>query len=189
MIYMIRIQNMPFFLLKVNNLSVRHPVWPPSDTLFGPVWPPVRPLSGTLSGLHLAPVEPCLAPFGSLRLAPCLAPVGHPVWPPVVLHPCGRSKKIKIKIILFYFLKFIFIFGCCRLEKRGGKYFGFQSPRSPSSPSSAGFTSEAARRRRFFRPNSPNHPSKLYSSLGWLNSKVPKPFFPFILRLIDVDGF
>jgi hypothetical protein len=35
----------------------------------------------------------------------------------------------------------------------------------------------------------PSHPSKLYSSLGWLNSKVPKPFFPFTLRLIDVDGF
>jgi hypothetical protein len=26
------------------------------------------------------------------------------------------------------------------------------------------------------------------SPLG-VNSKVPKPFFPFILRLIDVDGF
>jgi hypothetical protein len=70
--------------------------------------------------------------------------------------------------------------------------FGFQSPKSQKSPnslSSAGFTGEAARRRRFFRPSSPNHPSKLYSSLGWLNSKVPKPFPPFSLRLIDVDGF
>jgi hypothetical protein len=28
MIYMTCIQNMPFFLLKVNNPSVRHPVWP-----------------------------------------------------------------------------------------------------------------------------------------------------------------
>jgi hypothetical protein len=67
--------------------------------------------------------------------------------------------------------------------------FGFQSPNSPNSPSSAGFAGEAARRRRFFWPNSPSHPSKLYSSLGWLNSKVPKPFPPFSLRLIDVDGF
>jgi hypothetical protein len=63
---------------------------------------------------------------------------------------------------------------------------GFQSPRSPSS---AGFAGEAARRRRFFRPSFPSHPSKFYSSLGWLNSKIPKPFFPFTLRLIDVDGF
>jgi hypothetical protein len=41
----------------------------------------------------------------------------------------------------------------------------------------------------FFRPSSPSHPSKLYSSLGLLNSKVPKSFSPFSLRLIDVDGF
>jgi hypothetical protein len=63
------------------------------------------------------------------------------------------------------------------------KKFGIQSPRSPSS------AGEAARRRRFFRPSSPSHPSKLYSSLGLLNSKVPKPFSPFSLRLIDIDGF
>jgi hypothetical protein len=74
--------------------------------------------------------------------------------------------------------------------------FGFQSPKSPSSPSSlSSLTSlsspsspssssspcsprsprsagEAARRRRFFWPSSPSQPSKLYSSLGWLNSKV-----------------
>jgi hypothetical protein len=61
--------------------------------------------------------------------------------------------------------------------------FGFQSPRSSSSQG------KVARRRRFFRPSSPSHPFKLYSSLGWLNSKVPKPFSPFSLRLIDVDGF
>jgi hypothetical protein len=73
--------------------------------------------------------------------------------------------------------------------------FGFQSPKSPkslSSPSSAGsagFAGEAARRKRFFRPSPPSHPSKLYSSLRWLNSKIPKPFPPFSLRLIDVDGF
>jgi hypothetical protein len=93
------------------------------------------------------------------------------------------AKKIK-KVFLF----FCFLGSCCHLEKRE-KNFGFQSPRSPSSPSSAGFMGEAARRRRFFGPSSPSHPSKLYSSLGLLNSKVPKPFSPFSLRLIDVDGF
>jgi hypothetical protein len=75
------------------------------------------------------------------------------------------------------------------LERDKFTIFGFQSPKSPNSPNSAGFAGEAARRRRFFRPSSPSHPSKLYSSLGWLNSKVPKPFPPFSLRLIDVDGF
>jgi hypothetical protein len=105
---------------------------------------------------------------------------------------CGRSadarKKIKIKI---YFYFYLFLGSCCLLEKREKKcsVFGFQSPRSLRSPSSAGFAGEAARRRRFFRPSSPSHPSKLYSSLRWLNSKVRKPFFPFILRLINVDGF
>jgi hypothetical protein len=96
---------------------------------------------------------------------------------------CRSSKKIKkIKKSFLFFARW----------KRGEKNFGFQSPRSPSSPSSlssASCASEGARRRRFFRPSSPSHPSKLYSSLGWLNSKVPKPFFPFTLRLIDVDGF
>jgi hypothetical protein len=96
-----------------------------------------------------------------------------------------RSKKLinkKIKIYIIFFGSY------CLLEKRGKicSVFGFQSPRSPRSPSFAG---EAARRRRVFWPSSPSHPSKLYSSLGWLNSKVPKPFFPFTLRLIDVDGF
>jgi hypothetical protein len=91
-----------------------------------------------------------------------------------------RSKKIKFKN---YF--FIFLGSCSRLAKRQKKIsvFSFQSPRSPSS------AGEAARRRRFFRPSSPSHPSKLYSSLGLLNSKVPKPASPFSLRLIDVDGF
>jgi hypothetical protein len=64
-------------------------------------------------------------------------------------------------------------------RKKKVSVLGFQFPRSPSS---AGFASEAARRRRFFWPSS-------YSSLGWLNSKVPKPFSPFTLKLIDVDGF
>jgi hypothetical protein len=52
MIYMTHIQNMSFFLLKVNNPSVCHPIRPPSG--------------------------PRLAPVGHPRLAP----VGHPVWPP-----------------------------------------------------------------------------------------------------------
>jgi hypothetical protein len=99
------------------------------------------------------------------------------------VHPCGREKK-----------NLIFFGSCCQLGKREF-FFNFQSPNSPnspnspSSPSSPGFAGEAARKRRFFWPSSPSHPSKLYSSLGLLNSKVPKPFFPFIPRLIDVDGF
>jgi hypothetical protein len=103
-----------------------------------------------------------------------------------------EARKKNILKIFFKLLFFNYYFGSsCRLEKRQ-KNFGFQSLRSPrslSSPSSAGFVGEAARRRRFFRPSSPSHPSKLYSSLGWLNSKVPRPFSPFSLRLIDVDGF
>jgi hypothetical protein len=103
---------------------------------------------------------------------------------------------IFLKIILFYLIFFKLFFGsCCRLGKKEFFFnfqfslFASQSPNSPNSPSSTGFAGEAARRRRFFRPSSPSHPSKLYSSLGWLNSKVPKPFPPFSLRLIDVDGF
>jgi hypothetical protein len=94
-----------------------------------------------------------------------------------------QSIRVDAQIIFLNNNKF-FLGSWCQLEKN--LVFGFQSPRSPSSP---GFTGEAARRRRFFRPSSPSHPSKLYSSLGWLNSKVPKPFSPFSLRLIDVDGF
>jgi hypothetical protein len=129
-----------------------------------PVWPRRAPRL----------VTPSHHPSGPSR-APRPAPSGT---------PAVRSKEKKN---LF--------FGCyCRLEKRGKNIsvFGFQSPRSPRSPSSPSFPSfagEAARRRRFFWPSSPSHPSELYSSLGWLNSKVPKPFFPFTLRLIDVDGF
>jgi hypothetical protein len=159
-IYMTRIQNMSFFHLKVNICSICHLVWP---RLAPSVWTPW----GTPSGPRLA-----------LRLAP----VGHPVQAPVVLRP---RRRLEIKKKKF----FKNLFGCCCwLEKRGKNIsvFGFQSPRSPSS---ASFASEVARRRRFFRPSSPSHPSKLYSSLGWLSSKVPKAFFPFTLRLIDVDGF
>jgi hypothetical protein len=104
-----------------------------------------------------------------------------PPSPPLSLPlPCGRSQL-----------------SAQTLDERNFRFsvFGFQSPKfpnspnSPNSPSSSGFAIEAARRRRFFRPSFPSHPSKLYSSLGWLNSKVPKPFPPFFLRLIDVDGF
>jgi hypothetical protein len=139
-------------------------------------------LSGTPSGSSGTRWAPVWPPFGPRR-----ASVGHPVRPPV--WPPSDKKKI-----IFIYL-FIYLFGCCcRLEKRGKNIsvFGFQSPRSPRSPrspSSANFAGKAARRRRFFRPSFPSHPSKLYSYLGWLNSKVPKPFFPFTLRLIDVDGF
>jgi hypothetical protein len=96
------------------------------------------------------------------------------------------SENKIIIIIIIYFILFFKIFGCCKKEEKKCLVFGFQFPRSRRSP---GFAGEAARRRRFFWPSSPSHPSKLYSSLGWLNSKVPKPFFPFTPRLIDVDGF
>jgi hypothetical protein len=88
-------------------------------------------------------------------------------------------------------IKFLAVVPGLKREKKNS-VFGFQSPRSARSARSArspSFAGEAARRRRFFWPSSPSHPSKLYSSLGWLNSKVPKPFSPFSLRLIDVDGF
>jgi hypothetical protein len=133
---------MLFFLLKVNNPSVRHPVWPLSGTPSGPrlashlapIWHPVWPPSGPSSG------PPCGTLFGPRR-----ATVGHPIWPPsdtpsgTRLAPVGHIFRFSV--------------------------FGFQSPRSPSS---AGFAGEAARRRRFFRPSSPSHPSKLYSS-SWVD--------------------
>jgi hypothetical protein len=71
MIYMTRIQNMSVFLLKVNNPSVRYPVWPRLD----PVWPPRcprwAPPSGTPSGPRLALVGHPRLPFRlALRPAP-----------------------------------------------------------------------------------------------------------------------
>jgi hypothetical protein len=113
---------------------------------------------------------------------------------------CVRTdtRKNKILYIFLFYFYFLFVLVVVAHWKREKKNFGFQYPRSPrspsspsslGSPSSMGFAGEAARSRRFFWPSSPSHPSKLYSSLGWLNSKVPKPFFPFTLRLIDVDGF
>jgi hypothetical protein len=165
MIYMTRIQNMSFLILKVNNPSVRHPVWPvgpPSGLVGHPVWSP----SGTPSGTpvrhpHPAPSGP---PSGTgTPSGPCRAPLPAPSGTPSSPHPApsgtpsGRHRVEKKK-------KNFFFFGCCcRLEKRAKNIsvFGFQSP---SSPSSTGFASEAARRRRFFWPSSPSHPSELYSS-------------------------
>jgi hypothetical protein len=111
------------------------------------------------------------------------------------LRPRGReikNKKNKKNLVVVaglerenFFSVFSFWFSVFSLQSPKSP----NSPNSPNSPSSAGFVGEAARRRRFFRPSSPSHSSKLYSCLGWLNSKVPKPFPPFSLRLIDVDGF
>jgi hypothetical protein len=156
--YMTQIQNMSFFLLKVNNPSVRHLVWPVGH----PAWPPrlapvghpVRPRlalrlatpfghpSGTPSIPVWPPVwPPCLAtpvwhprlatPFGHPSGTPS-GPVGHPVWPPSGT-PSGRRRLEKIKNKN----KILFFGCCCRLEKRAKNIsvFGFQSPRSPSSPS------------------------------------------------------
>jgi hypothetical protein len=121
--------------------------------------------------------------------------------PSIPCCPRVRTDATKIKIknkLFFYFYFFLVVVASLEREKKFSIFnfqfsvFGFQSPKSPNSPSSsssASFAGESTRRRRFFRPSTPSHPSKLYSSLGWLNSKVPKPFSPFSLRLIDVDGF
>jgi hypothetical protein len=77
----------------------------------------------------------------------------------------------------------VVVAGWKRRKKNVG--FRFSIPKIPELPKLRGIAGKAARRIRFFWPNSPSHPS----SLGWLNSKVPKPFSPFTLRLIDVDGF
>jgi hypothetical protein len=114
-----------------------------------------------------------------------------------VLPSANAKKNYKKSIFYFYifYKKFLVVVAGLEREKLFTIYnlqfsvFGFQSPNFLNSPSSAGFAGEATRRRRFFRPSSPSHPSKLYSSLGWLNSKVPKPFPPFSLKHIDVDGF
>jgi hypothetical protein len=73
MIYMARIQNMSVFLLKINNPSVCHPVWPRRAPRPAPVWPrlapvghPVRPPSGT-------PICPSVWPSVRPRPAPSLA--------------------------------------------------------------------------------------------------------------------
>jgi hypothetical protein len=108
-------------------------------------------------------------PSSPSRELPSPLPYGRTLLSP-------RTQTLKKKnLFLFLFFIFYFLVVVAGL-KREKKKFGFQSPRSPRSPSSVGFAGKAARRRRFFRPSSPSHPSKLYSSLGLLNSKVPKPF-------------
>jgi hypothetical protein len=107
MIYMTRIQNISFFLLKVNNPSVRHPIWPP---VWRPGWPP------GWSGPYWAPR---LAPRRAPRRAPHPAPVG--------------SKKN----ILFYFNLFIYLFLVVVAGwKKGEKIFRFSvfNPQDPQDP-------------------------------------------------------
>jgi hypothetical protein len=71
MIYMTRRQDMSFFLLKVNNPSVRHPAWPP----FGPrrasrpapIWPPLDTPVWPPSSTPVCPSDwPCLVPSSPL---------------------------------------------------------------------------------------------------------------------------
>jgi hypothetical protein len=110
------------FLLKINNPSVCHPVWPPSG--------PYRALR--------------LAPSSSLCLAPCLTPVGHPVRPPIVLRPRESSKKKK-KTFFFFFLWLLLVAG-----KEGKKYFGFRFsiPEFPEFPEFPKFPKFPKLRRR-----------------------------------------
>jgi hypothetical protein len=89
------------------------------------------------------------APMHSHLLAP--RPPLYPLARPAS-GSCGwavastRTLEKKLKIC-FLFL----VAGLKRKEKNVRiSVFGFQSPRFPRSPSSAGFASEAARRRRFF---------------------------------------
>jgi hypothetical protein len=120
MIYMTRIQNMSFFLLKVNNPSVRHPVWPVGHSVWprrAPVWPlvrhPVWPPSSTPSG----PVWPSvLPPRLATRWEPRLAPRPAAV----------ESKKKKKKKIFFL----VVVAGW----KRGQKIFQFSIPKIPKFP-------------------------------------------------------
>jgi hypothetical protein len=148
---------------------------------------PHLPRGRVLPSAHAIKIRP-RGRWGASAWTRCCVRADAPPRPRRHGRPRGREK---FYFFLFLFLFFIFFGSCCQLGKRKiynlqFSVFSFQSPKSPSS---AGFTGEAARRRRFFRPSSPSHPSKLYSSLGWLNSKVPKPFPPFSLRLIHVDGF
>jgi hypothetical protein len=91
----------------------------------------------------------------------------------VVVAGLEREKKFTIYNLQFtiYNLQFT-IFG-----------FWFSIPKIPE------LCGRSREKKKVFLAYFPYHPSKLYSSLGWLNSKVPKPFPPFSLRLIDVDGF
>jgi hypothetical protein len=100
----------------------------------------------------------------------------------------GRSKKNKNKNKKELFIFSFLVVAAILKTKKKISVFGFQSP---SSPSSVGFAGKAARRRRFFGlVPLVTHPSSI-PLLGCLTPKflIPKPFFPFSLRLIDVDGF
>jgi hypothetical protein len=68
MIYMTRIQNMSFFLLKTNNPSVGHSVWPRRAPRLAPVGHPIRPRRAPRLATRMAPSSP--------RRAPRPAPVG-----------------------------------------------------------------------------------------------------------------
>jgi hypothetical protein len=126
-----------------------------------------------------------MRPRGRTPCLPSPPPPSRPSPAPRGWVASASTRKLKKNIhIYFYFYLFWFLVVVAGWKREFFfSAFGFQSPRSQRS------AGKAARRRSFFRPSSPSHPSKLYSSLGWLNSKVPKPFFPFTLRLIDVDGF
>jgi hypothetical protein len=145
MIYMTRILNMSFFLLKVNNPFVRHPiwprrapvghfVWPPVGHPFGPVWPSVWPprLAIPVWPPRLAiPVwPPRLAPRQAPRLAPHLATrSGHTLSGPVG-HPSGRRRVGKKKKKIFFFWLLL------PAGKEGKKYFSFRFsiPKIPEFP-------------------------------------------------------
>jgi hypothetical protein len=147
--------------------------WTHCSVLFEVTWNKTRRVRADMS-VHADASPSPLPPSPLLPSPPLPSPTPSPSARTL---GCVRADTKKNK-------NFVVVAGLEREKKI--TIFGFQSPKSLSSP---GFAGEAARRRRFFRPSSPSHPSKLYSSLGWLNSKLPKPFLPFSLRLIDVDGF
>jgi hypothetical protein len=135
-------------------------------------------------------------PSPPLSLPPSLPPSPLSLSP--LYCPHGRENKIKIKIKnLFLFLQlFLVVVAGLEREKKFTIYnFRFSIPKIPKLPKLPelpelyGLRRRSHEKKKVFWPSSPGHPSKLYSSLGWLNSKVPKPFPPFSLRLIDVDGF
>jgi hypothetical protein len=87
MIYMTCIQNMLVFLLKVNNPSIRHLVWPPFGPrrapLFGPRLAPSGPLFGWSQGYKFAQICITLCPsciaslktLASLLWIHCVRPI------------------------------------------------------------------------------------------------------------------
>ena len=91
LIYMTRILDMSFFLLKVNNPSVYHPVWPCHAPRLPPVWPPL--------GIPYSPsYGPTVWTLSSTPPGPCSAPVGSKK---------NKNIKNKIKIILLKFLGYL----------------------------------------------------------------------------------